>query len=501
MTNLGLLLAERAEKYGRKTAVSLGENNLSYAQLDENSNKVSNALLEMGVEKGDRIAMPLTNSPEFVSFYFGVVKIGAIAVPLDIRYKIAELVSILEDCKPKILVTESPAIELIKPALSQFKSVQQIIDLSSKHGEEFTTYSQLTNRYPAKSPKVTVNPDDVAQIHYTSGPVRHPRGAMLSHGNIITALDSSANGFAQTENDVSILFALPMHHIYGLDIIVLTTISKGGTVIMVPGLSIGTLFETIEKKRATLFLGIPFIYLLLIEAAKTEEIKHDLSSLRFWGSAGAPLSIDTIKQFQEYYGMMINDFWGLTESSIHVTCQPPDGSGKLGSVGKALRGFTLKAVDEYGREVSLNKPGELVLKGPIMTGIYQNPQATAEAIRDGWLYTGDIGRIDEDGFVFLEGRKSDFIIVKGQNIHPSDIEDVLLTHPKVAEAAVVGVPDDTRGERVRAVIKLEHGKAATEPEIKQFCRSYLADFRVPKEIIFVDSLPRTETGEIKRHEL
>ena len=399
------------------------------------------------------------------------------------------------------MVTESPALELISPALSRLKSIEQVVDLSSKYDGKFVTYRQIISSNPAKSPSIEPNPDDIAQIHYTSGPIWHPRGVMLSHRSIINALDISGNGFKQTERDISILFALPVHHIFGLDIILLTAISRGSTLVMVPGSSISNLLETIEKEKATLFMGVPFIYYLLINMAEAEGIKHDLSSLRFWGSAGAPLSLDIIRRFKQHYGMVINDFWGLTESSIHLTCQPLDGLAKLGSVGKALRGFELKVVDDNGCELPPNEPGELIVKGPIMAGIYNNPQATAEVVKDGWLYTGDIGRVDEDGFVFLEGRKNDFIIVKGQNIHPDDIESVLITHPKVAEVAVVGVPDDTRGERVRAIIRLKKGEVATEQEMKQFCREHMADFRLPKEIIFADSLPRTLTGEIRKQDL
>jgi len=495
VANLKLMLGEAAKRYADKTAVALGEHRLSYAELEEASSKIANALIKMGVRKGDHIAMLLANSPEFVSIYFGVVKVGGIAVPLDIRYKVEELSSIFEDSQPKVLVTESPALELIIPALSRFKSIKHVIDLGSKYEGQFLTYREIINTNQAKSVEVGLNPDDIAQIHYTSGPALHPRGVMLSHRSIITALGISGSGFQQTSRDVSILFALPMHHIFGLVIVVLTAISRGSSVVMIPGKSISNLLKTIEREKATLFMGVPFICHLMINMAEAEGIKYDLSSLRIWGSAGAPLSLDVIKRFKEHYGVDINNFWGLTESSIHVTCQPLDGSGKWGSVGKVLPGWELKVVDNTGRELPQNEPGELMLKGPIMSGIYHNPKATAGAIKDGWLYTGDIGKVDEDGSVFILGRKKDIIIVKGQNIHPGDIENVLLRHPKVAEAAVVGIHDDTRGEVVRAVIRLKQDKVATEQKIRQFCRKHMADYKLPKEILFVDSLPGTSTRE------
>ena len=499
--NLKSMLEEKAKQHASKTAVVLGEQRLSYAKLDEASNKVANALIKMGIKKGDCIAMLLSNSPDFVSFYFGVVKVGGIAVPLDIRYKIEELSSIFEDAQPKVLVTESPALELVIPALSRFRSVKHVIDLGPKYQGRFLTYREILENNPAKSVEIGLNPSDIAQIHYTSGSAVHPRGVMLSHQSITAAVEISGNGFKQTSKDVSILFALPMHHIYGLVIVLLTTISRGGTVVMVPSVSISTLLETMGREKATLFMGVPYIYHLLVNMAEVEGIDYDLSSLRFWGCAGAPLSINILKQFKKHYGANINDFWGLTESTIHVTCPPLDGKGKWGSVGKALPGWQLKVVDDNGWELGRNEPGEIIVKGPIMSGIFNNPKATTEVVKEGWLYTGDVGKVDQDGFVFLLGRKRNIIIVKGQNIHPVDIESVLLTHSKVTGSAVLGIPDDTRGERVRAVISLKKGESISEHEIRQFCREHMADYKLPKEIIFLDSLPRTDSGEISKQEL
>ena len=215
-------------------------------------------------------------------------------------------------------------------------------------------------------------------------------------------------------------------------------------------------------------------------------------------SAGAPLPIDTIKRCKQHYGFDILDCWGLTEAVCHVTCPPIDGSGKPGSVGKALPGWEVEVVDDNGRELPPNQAGEIIVRGPIMKGYYHNPQATAEIVKGGWLYTGDIGRVDEDGYLFITGRKKETIIVKGQNIHPSDIESVLYTHPKVAEAVVIGIPDELRGEVVGAVIALKEGEVATEQEIKKFCLERIASYRVPKQVIFLDSLPRTAAGKIDK---
>jgi len=499
--NLKAMLEATAKHYGGKTAIALGDRRLSYAELDEASNKVANALLKMGVSKGDRVAMLLPNSPEFVVIYFGIIKISAIAVPLDTKYKVGELASLFGDSRPKVLVTESPFLEPLVPILPRFKYIEHVIDLSSKYEGRFLSYQEIMATSSAQKVKVEPEPEDIANIAYTSGATLRPRGIMLSHQNLVRNAAISADKFRQTAEDIAVLFALPLHHVVGLEAVLLTSVSKGSAVVMLPGLSISGLMGTIEKERATIFMGVPFIFILMVHMAEEEGIKHDLSSLRLCCAGGAPISTDVMKRFQQLYGLDIVQFWGLTEATAHLTRQPIDGTGKLGSVGKALPGWGVKIVDDNGKELPPNKPGEIIVSGPIMKEYYNNPRATAETIKNGWLYTGDIGRVDEDGELFILGRKKEMIIAKGQNIYPSDIEDVLNAHPKVAEAAVVGIPDELRGEVVRAVISLKAGETATEQEIKRFCLERIANHKVPRQVIFLDSLPKTTTGKIRKEDL
>ncbi len=499
--NLKAMLEAAAKHYGGKTAIALGDRRLSYAELDEASNKIAKALIKMGVSKGDRVAILLPNSPEFVVIYFGIIKISAVAVPLDTKYKVDELASLFDDSQPKVLVTESPFLEPLVPILPRFKYIEYVIDLSAKHEGRFLSYQEIMAAGSAQKVEVEPEPEDIANIAYTSGPAFRPRGVMLSHQDLVMNAAISGDGFQQTDEDVAVLFALPLHHVVGLEAVLLTSISKGSTVVMLTGLSISGLMGTIERERATIFAGVPFIFILMVHTAEEEGIKHDLSSLRLCYAGGAPMPTDIMKRFKQLYGLAVVQFWGLTEATSHLTCQPIDGTGKLGSVGKALPGWKVKMVDDNSEELPPNKLGEMIVSGPMMKGYYNNPQATAETIRDGWLYTGDIGKADEDGELFILGRKKEMIIAKGQNIYPSDIEDVLYTHPKVAEAAVVGIPDELRGEVVRAVISLKAGEAATEPEIKRFCLERIANYKVPKQVIFLDSLPKTAAGKIRKEDL
>jgi len=474
---------------------------LSYTELDEASNKVANALIGIGVGKGDRVAMLLPNSSEFVILYFGIVKTGGIAVPLNVRYKIDELASLFNNSRPKVQVAESPSLELLVSALPRFPYIEHIIELGDKYSGQFIGYQQIMATGSARRVEIEPEPEDTALIAYTSTPTVNPRGVVLTHHSLITEAAISADGFQQTDKDITILFALPMHHMVGFVGILLTAIYKGSTVVIAPGVSIKGVMEVIERERGTIFMGVPYVYALIVNMAEKDGIKNDLSSLRLCASAGAPLSPDIIKRFKQHFGMDIIDFWGLTEAVCHITCPPVDGSGKFGSVGKALPGWEMKIVDDNGRELPSNHPGEIIVRGSIMKGYYNNPQATAEVIKDGWLYTGDIGKVDEDGYLFILGMKKDMIIRKGQNIHPSDIEAVLSSHPKVAEVAVVGIPDEMRGENVRACISLKAGEVATEEEMRHFCREHMADYKLPKEIIFVDSLPKTGTGQIRKEDL
>ena len=501
--NLNQMLREKARQFGEKTAIVCSERRLSYAELDEASNKVANALLEMGVKKGDRVAMLLSNSVEFAVIYFGITRIGGIAVPLDIHYKFDELAALFDSSQPGVLIAESLYLKSLVPGLPKFKSIGQVIEVGSSYAGQFPNYGEIMATGLAQRVEVEPEPEDIAIISYTGGPAYHPRGAMLSHRSLVTEAIMSGDGFQQTDKDIVMLFTLPMYHMFGLAAILLASICKGSTVVIVPGtgLSIGALMKAIERERGTIFMGVPYIYALAIDIAEKEGKKNDLSSLRLCVSGGAPLPIDIIHRFKQHYGFTLVNIWGQTEAVCHITCPPADGTGKLGSVGISLSGWEMKIVDDEGRELPLNQSGEIIVRGPIMQGYYNNPQATARVIKDGWLYTGDIGKVDEDGELFILGRKKEMIIAKGQNIYPSDIEDVLYTHPKVAEAAVMGIPDELRGEMVRAVISLKAGEVATEQEIKRFCLERIANYKVPKQVIFLDSLPKTATGKIRKEDL
>jgi long-chain acyl-CoA synthetase len=489
--NLKLIMESAAERFAGKTAIVMGERRVSFTELEETSNKVAHALIKMGIQKGDRVATIQSSNPEFVTVFFGIIKAGAIAVPLDARYVVDELDKILNDCQPKVLVAEDPPLAALVSSLSRFGSIKHIIDASSQHEGQFTSYQQIISNSPAQRVNIEIAPDDIAIISYTGGPTNKPHGVALSHRSVCTEAINSGHIFEQTEKDVLMAFALPMYHQFGLTSVLMASIYQGSTVVVVPGTgrSIDSFMEAVEQERGTIYMGVPYIYALMINVARREGIKHDLSSLRLCISGGAPLPVEIIKLFKQYYGFNLLDIWGQTETVSHVTVSPTNGTGKIGSSGKPMSCWEIKIFDENDNELLPNQEGEIVARGPVMTSFYNKPEATARIIKNGWLHTGDIGTIDEDGYLFITGRKRKMLILKGQNIFQDDIEEVLVTHPKIAEARVIGVPDMIRGETVKALIRLKPGETTTEQEIRQFCQGRMADYKLPREIVFTDTIP------------
>ena len=489
--NLTTILENAAARFAGKTALVFGEQRVSFTHLEEDANRVAHALIKLGVKKGDRVAMMQASNPEFVTVFFGIIKAGGIAVPLDSRYVADELVRLFNDCTPRVFVIENPPLESLLPSLERLESVKHIITVNAGHDKRFVSYREIIEKNPPSSVKTATNPEDIAIISYTGGATLKPHGVALSHRNVYTEVLNSIIGFEQTEKDVMMLFALPIYHQFGLTAVLLASLHAGNTVVAVPGTgrSVDSFMEAVEREKGTIYMGVPYIYSLMINVARRAGIKHDLSSLRLLISGGAPLESVVIERFKEVYGFDIRDIYGQTESVCHVTVMPIHGAVKTGSSGKTLPCWEMKIFDENDNEAPSGIEGEIVLRGPFMTGFYNKPEATAKALRKGWLHTGDIGWIDKDGYLFITSRKRRMLILKGQNIFPADIEEVLASHPKVADARVMGAIDLVRGETVKALVRLKKGDTVTEQELRQFCQGRMADYKLPREIVFVDKIP------------
>lgn len=489
--NLSLISENSAVRFKDKVAIVYGERSITFTKLEEDANRMACALKKMGIKKGDRVAMLQSNNPEFAVTFLGVMKVGGIVVPLDSRYVAAELQVLFNDCTPKALVVEGSVLESLLPHLCRFESIKRIVTVNAAPDRRFTDYEGIMGEYPASKVKADISPEDIAIISYTGGPTMKPHGVALSHKSVYTELVNSAIGFEQTEEDTMVLFALPMYHQFGLTAGLLASLNTGSRIIIVPGTgrSVDSFMDAVEKEKGTIYPGVPYIYSLMLNVARRTGIKHDLSSLRLLISGGAPLEPVIIERFKDVYGMDIHDIYGQTESVCHVTAMPVRGGIKPGSSGKTIPGWEMNIFDEKDNEVPPGIEGEIVLRGPVMSGFWNHPEATDRILRNGWLHTGDAGYMDEENYLYITSRKRRMLILKGQNIFPADIEEVLLTHPEVAGAKVMGHIDLIRGETVKALVRLKKGAKVTEQELRQFCQGRMADYKLPREIVFVDELP------------
>jgi long-chain acyl-CoA synthetase len=491
--DLKSILEGAAGSFPDKTALVFEGRRITFAELEEEANRVARGLVKLGIKKGDRVAMIQASNPRFVTAFFGIMKAGGTAVPLDSRYVADELASLFDDCRPMALFIEELPLKSLLPAIPRLKSLKHIITLGGTAVAKSVSFEKLVTGGPAPRPKTSVDPDETAIISYTGGPTLQPHGVALSHRSVSTEAVNSALVFRQTDKDVISQFALPLYHQFGLTAVLLASVYKGSTIVMVPGTgrSIDSFMQAVERERGTLYMAVPYIYSLMINVARREGIKYDLSSLRLYISGGAALEPIVIEAFQKCFGCKIIDIYGQTESVSQITVSPIDGSGPTGSSGKPMPCWEVKIFDEDDNELPPDTEGEIVARGPMMTGFYQKPEATARSLRNGWLHTGDIGRLDRDGFLFITGRKRRMLILKGQNIFPEDIEAVLASHPGVAAAKVLGVPDVVRGETVKALLRLKPAASVTEQEIRRYCQGRMADYKLPREIAFVDDIPET----------
>jgi long-chain acyl-CoA synthetase len=497
--NLNQAIELSAAKFSDKIAIFHGERHISYSDLMVDIASFAKALSGRGVAKGDRVALYLNNSIEFVIAYLGTLKLGAVAVLLDPKYKQLELFSLLEDCRPCILISDSDSIRsLIVKQLPSF--VKCVVLVGGPEGDlqsfkAFLTSASAPEFFPA------IEDGDLAHIAYTSGPSFQPRGVVVTHGNLVKEIEVSIGSFAQSSNDIVLQFALPMHHVIGLVVVLLAALRSGDSLVILDGVSMESLASTIERYRITMFLGVPFIHAMLLRKIHNDGIKHDLSSLRVTGSAGDILPFSVVEGYRKLLGRKLVNFYGLTETLGHVTCETLTGESIQGNAGRVLPGWRIRVVDSAGCELPPCRPGEIIITGPMMKGYYRKPRINHEIMRRGWLHTGDLGFFDEETHLHVLGLQKDMLICKGQNIFPSDIEYILSQHPAVAEVAVAGVPDEIRGEVVGAAVVLKSQEHTSEAALTKYCLERLTNYKVPKYFMFLGRLPLDEQGRIDKRTL
>jgi long-chain acyl-CoA synthetase len=518
-------LNRMAQKYPDKPALIFLDVKITYKQLNDMVNSFANALIDMGVKPGDKVVMLMPNMPQIVIASYGAWRAGAVVVMNNPLYTDTELEHQLNNSESTVLVTLDllgPRMIALKPKTPVKKIVvahirdhlkfpkKQLLPIvaKDKHRDipptpDVFEWMDVIKKYPAADPKISVDFDSLASLQYTGGTTGVSKGVMLTHKNLSSNVQQINAWFPDfVEGEMVMLGVLPFFHSFGLTCVMNLTIWKAGTDVLIPRPEPKTILEAIHKHRINFYPAVPTIYVGLLN--HPDLAKYDISSIKGCFSGAAPLPVEVIKEFESKTGSQICEGYGLSETSPVVTINPWGGKTKVGSIGLPIADTEVRIVDleEGTKDMPQGQPGEVIIRGPQVTsGYYKMPDETAKTVKDGWLFTGDIGTMDEEGYFYIVDRKKDMIIAGGYNIYPRDIDEVLFEHPKILEACAIGVPDSYRGETVKAFVVLKPGETMTAEEVMDYCKEKLAKYKVPTMVEFIDTLPKSGVGKILRKEL
>jgi long-chain acyl-CoA synthetase len=492
MVNLSSVFGQAAADHAGHPAVRMDDLVLTYAELQDAAGRVTSLLSSFGIEPGDRVAIMLPNVPAFPIAFFGALGAGAVVVPMNPLLKSREVAYYLADSGAKVLFAwHAAAGEAAKGATETGTRVVEVdkpdlATLLAGHAPE-----------PANTDRAD---DDDAVILYTSGTTGKPKGAELTHANLTRNAELTAATLINAGPDDVVMGCLPLFHVFGLTCGLNATIIGGGTLTLLPRFDPGKALELIGRDKVTIFEGVPTMYAAMLHHPARAEA--DASSLRTCVSGGAAMPVAVMRGFEEAFGCMILEGYGLSETSPVASFNHPGKVRKPGSIGTPVEGVEMRVVDADGHSVPAGEVGEIAIRGHnVMKGYWGKPDATAEAIRGGWFLTGDLAKVDDDGYYFIVDRKKDMIIRGGYNVYPREIEEVLHEHPAVAEVAVVGIPHDELGEDVGAAVVLKPGETATAAELRAFARDRVAAYKYPRYIWLLPELPKGPTGKILRREV
>ncbi len=504
--NLSVLLSESAQRFPQKAALVLGDVSIPYAMLDGMARRFAGALNGLGIKRGQHIALLLPNVPHFTIAYFGGHYAGCPIVPLNVLLTADEIAYHLEDSDAVALVAWEGFAGPAEAAVKRVSSCKLILakadrsDVSAPEGAENMT-ALLSTATPVAS-AVATNPEDTAVILYTSGTTGRPKGAELTHFNLFFNAYYVRTQLVPSGPESVALATLPLFHSFGQTCIQNAQLSGGGTVVLLPRFDAEAALGLMQKHRVTMFAGVPTMYFALLHFQGAD--KYDTSSLKYCMSGGSAMPVEVMTAFDKKYGVNILEGYGLSETSPVASFNVLDKPKKAGSIGLPIWGVGFKLTDDAGKTIEGDEvPGEIWIQGHnIMKGYYKKPQANEESIQDGWFKTGDVAKRDSEGYYYIVDRKKDMIIRGGFNVYPREIEEVLYAHPAVAEAAVIGIPHESHGEEVKAVIAKKAGhEAVTEAEIIAYTKERLAAYKYPRHVEFRDSLPKGPTGKILKREL
>ncbi|WP_374103562.1 long-chain fatty acid--CoA ligase [Streptomyces sp. ISL-86] len=486
--NLADLLTRTAAVHGDRTAFELGENSLTYAELDAYAGRVAALLAARGVAPGDRVGVMLPNLLEFPALYYGVLRAGAVVVPMNPLLKCREISHCLRDSGAVLLFAHDSAMAEAERAAEGTKA--DVVPFRAG------IFAELLAAHPHPVPAQEGEDDDTAVILYTSGTTGVPKGAELTRANLARNADICGRSLFRLGPEDVVLGCLPLFHAFGQVCAMMTAVTVGARLTLLPRFDPALALQTVQDRHVTIFAGVPTMYAALSATHAQQPDTYDTSTLRLSVSGGASLPVEVLHAFEEAFDCPVLEGFGMSETSPVASFNHPDRPRKAGSVGTPIEGVEMCLVDVR------NGVGEMCVRGHnVMKGYWGRPEATAEAIQDGWLRTGDLARVDEDGYYFIVDRKKDLIIRGGYNVYPREVEEVLYEHPAVAEAAVIGVPHPALGEEVAAAVALRPGAEATPDELRDFVRDRVAPYKYPRQIMLVESLPKGATGKILKREI
>jgi long-chain acyl-CoA synthetase len=501
--NLAAILRESAKSDPGKAVALFDEGQLTYAELDALSDRFAAGLRRDGICPGDRVALQLPNLPHFLIAYFGILKNGSIVVPLNVLLKAPEVEYHLTDSDASALITWAGFIsESGKGAANAGVDHVYVVDTGADREPPVGhPFEHLLAEPTEPAPFEQTDPGDTAAIVYTSGTTGRPKGAELSHFQLYMNADTPGRLFGVRSDDV-VLVVLPLFHVFGLSSQLNVCVRFAATMSLVPRFDATKVLEVIQRDRVTIFEGVPTMYISLLNHPAADQ--YDLSSLRIGISGGAAMAAEVLDDFERKFGIVILEGYGLSETASTTTFNFSAQDRRIYSVGKPIWGVDVQIWDDRHRRLppGSDHVGELVVRGVnTMRGYHRDAASTAESFAGGWFHTGDLGYVDEEGFFFIVDRKKDLIIRGGYNVYPREVEEVLYTHPSVAEAAVVGIPHQLLGEEVQAFVELKPGRGATEQELIAFAKERLAAYKYPRSVQFRAQLPKGATGKILKEKL
>ena len=500
MQLIGEMLNNTVKAYPEKSAMIFGASTWSYQKLNEKINILAAGLKKLGIDKGARVMVQLKNGPEIIIAHYAIIKAGAIVVPLNVMYVAHEITYIGNDTEAQAIILDPDFLPLLQNIRPELPALKTVIVVGDNAPEGTIRFQDLISASDDQDVSNDADFDDIVSIIYTSGTTGRPKGATQTHRSILTCVQAMSD-FNKFTHEDGLLCALPLFNNFAINVVMMSAFFTGSTLIVVDRFEAQKVLKNMSAHQATYFAGTPTMYVYLLQAY--DPAKHDMAAMRVVNCGGAHCPAKLIEDVEKTFGVIFMDGYGQTEACGFTTLNPIVGVRKKESVGVPISNVWIKIVDDNFAESPAGTVGEILLKGDVFSvhRYWRKPDINSETYKEGWFCSGDLGYVDEDNYLYVVDRKQDLIITGGQNIYPVEIEEILYTHPSVALAAVIGMPDAVKGELAKAYIVVKEGAQVTEGELIEYVRSRIAKYKAPRLVEFVSSLPQGPTGKILKREL